>query len=258
MPSLCMAVSIGLAIGVPSGVLRCRPPWSCAVGVPEEHERAAAMVVHVRVGHRRAPDDHRLVEQALVAVHGVLHLVEEVRHLADAVLADLVELERSRASLLPWCDAGWNGWFDPLSGKTRFCASRPVLNEMTRVMSVSSASTCTSNSSFMCSENESGTPAGASRQLARLAAGVARLDHADAALDLAHVVEVAIHAGRGRPRRACRLKLGDLGLDPVEDAAARRRGARRALPACRRRRTACRRRRAGRGSSAAARSATPS
>ena len=66
------------------------------------------------------------------------------------------------ASRLPWCDVGWKAPLDPLSGNTRFCASRPVLNEMTRVRSVCSASTWMSNISFMCSENESGTPAGAS------------------------------------------------------------------------------------------------
>ena len=57
-----------------------------------------------------------------------------------------------RSSRLPWCEAGWKGWFDSHSGNTRFCASRPVLNEMMRVMSDSSASTCRSNINLMCSE----------------------------------------------------------------------------------------------------------
>ena len=50
----------------------------------------------------------------------------------------------------------------PLSGYARVDASRPVLNENTRVMSDSNASTWMSNMSFMCSANESGTPNGAS------------------------------------------------------------------------------------------------
>ena len=69
---------------------------------------------------------------------------------------------RMASSLLPWCEAGWNGVVVPLSGWIRFEASRPILNETTRVMSVWKASTCRSNISSMCSAKESGTPAGAS------------------------------------------------------------------------------------------------
>ena len=61
----------------------------------------------------------------------------------------------------PWCEAGWKARSDPLSGKVRLEASRPVLKATTRVVSVSRASTCRSNMSRMCSENESGTPGGA-------------------------------------------------------------------------------------------------
>ena len=48
-----------------------------------------------------------------------------------------------------------------LAGMVRLDASRPVLNENTRVMSLSNARTCTSNINFMCSSNESGMPAAA-------------------------------------------------------------------------------------------------
>ncbi len=69
---------------------------------------------------------------------------------------------RIAASRPPWCDAGWKPLFVPLSGYARLDASRPVLNENTRVMSDWNASTWKSNISFMCSANESGTPIGAS------------------------------------------------------------------------------------------------
>ena len=82
MPSSCISGSMTFAIGVPSSALRCTPPFSCAVGVAEQRQRAAAMVVDVRIGHRRSPDNHRLVEQAGVAVHRGLHLVEEIGELA--------------------------------------------------------------------------------------------------------------------------------------------------------------------------------
>ncbi len=71
-PSLCRSVSNTFAIGVPSGALRCMSPARRAVPVSEQQERAAAVVVEVAVGHRRAVHDHRLVEQVLVAVHRVL------------------------------------------------------------------------------------------------------------------------------------------------------------------------------------------
>ncbi len=69
---------------------------------------------------------------------------------------------RIAVSLPPWCDAGWNGRSVPLSGKTRADESRLILKENTRVTSDAKASACTSHISFMCSSNESGTPAGAS------------------------------------------------------------------------------------------------
>ena len=81
-PSVCSSVSIALAIGVPSGALRCRLPCELAVGVAEQEQRAAPVVVHVAVAHRRAVDDQRLVEQVPVAVRRVLQLLEEVRQQA--------------------------------------------------------------------------------------------------------------------------------------------------------------------------------
>ena len=90
---MCSIVSIALAIGVPSAALRCRPPFSCAAGVAGEEQRAALVVVHVRVAHRRAVDDQRVVEQVAVAVRRVLQLLEEVRQQADVVLVDLRELD---------------------------------------------------------------------------------------------------------------------------------------------------------------------
>ena len=125
----------------------------------------------------------------------------------------------TRSSRSPWCDAGWNGCSEPLSGNTRFCASRPVLKVMMRVMSDWNASTCRSNIRRMCSENESGTPAGASGSSRSSPLLVARFDRLDAALDLANVGQVAIEA-RPIARAELLAHRRHFALDPVEDAAA--------------------------------------
>ena len=70
----------------------------------------------------------------------------------------------------------------------------------------------------MCSEKESGTPRGASGSARALAVVVAAFHHPDAPLDLADIVQVAVHP---LPVRVAEL-LADLGhiiQDPVEDAA---------------------------------------
>ena len=63
-----------------------------AVRVAHEQERAAPVVVQVGVAHRGTPDDGGLVEQRRLALHRVLHLLQEVRHLPQAIRVDDVEL----------------------------------------------------------------------------------------------------------------------------------------------------------------------
>src|SRR5690606_14018931 len=56
--------------------------------VPREEERAALVVVHVRVAHRRPVDDERVVEQRALAVGRLPELLEEVRQDADVIPVD--------------------------------------------------------------------------------------------------------------------------------------------------------------------------
>ena len=83
----------GVGHGRGVGRLDVQVPFQQPVGSAHQDQRAAAMVVQVGVGHRRAPHDHGLVQKAGVTLHAALQLLEEVRQLAHAVLADLVELE---------------------------------------------------------------------------------------------------------------------------------------------------------------------
>ena len=61
------------------------------VRAAHQEQGAPAVVVQVGVSHRRAPHDGSLVQQRSVALHGVLHLLEEVRHLTQAVGVDDVK-----------------------------------------------------------------------------------------------------------------------------------------------------------------------
>ncbi len=75
MPSAWSTLSITFAIGVPSAARRCRPPFSRR-RLADEEQRTPLVVVQVRVAHRRAVDDQRVVEQVAVAVRRVLQLLE--------------------------------------------------------------------------------------------------------------------------------------------------------------------------------------
>jgi sugar (pentulose or hexulose) kinase len=66
--------------------------FEVAAGMSRQEQRAAFVVVHVRVAHRRAVDHQRILEQVLVALTQVLELLEEVRHERDVMLVDLREL----------------------------------------------------------------------------------------------------------------------------------------------------------------------
>ena len=90
------------------------------------------------------------------------------------------------------------------------------------------------------------------RQLARFAAAVVRLDLLNAPLDLAHVVEIVVRAGRDRRRRAPSCMRPIEVVEPVEDAAILGAALLAVGRASRRRRTADRTPRADRESSAAA------
>ena len=132
-----------------------------AAGLAGEEQRAALVVVQVRIAHRRAVDDQRVVEHVAVAVRNLLQLVEQVRHQADVIGVDLLEvgdailaIEVMRSGVERRCRCR-------SSRKTRFDTSRLNLNEKMRVVSAANATACRSNISLTCSSNESGTPIGA-------------------------------------------------------------------------------------------------
>ncbi len=64
-----------------------------AAGLAGEEQRAALVIVDVRVAHRRSVDHQRVVEQVAVAVRRVLQLLQEIRQHADVVAVDLREVE---------------------------------------------------------------------------------------------------------------------------------------------------------------------
>ena len=60
------------------GGLHVQAALEGAAAVAGEDQRAALVVVHVRVAHRRAVEEHRVLEQVGLAVLGVLQLLQEV------------------------------------------------------------------------------------------------------------------------------------------------------------------------------------
>ena len=62
------------------------------LGLAEQHERAATMIVHVRVAHRRPVNDHRLIEHVALAFLDTLELVEEVRQHRHVILVEQLEV----------------------------------------------------------------------------------------------------------------------------------------------------------------------
>ena len=89
-----------------------------------------------------------------------------------------------------WCDRLWNGSRMVVSGNTAPLSSRANISVDTRVMSDWNASTCRSISSLRCSANvgrHAGRHVGQRHVLARR-----RLGALNAALDLAHVLEILI------------------------------------------------------------------
>jgi hypothetical protein len=186
------------------------------------------MVVHVAIGHRRSIHNRRLVQQRLLAVHRALELVEEdTAASTHVVLVDLGKFLHPRFRCCRGATPGGSP-STPLSGYTREEASRPILNEKTRVMSALQApAPAGRTSASRVRRTNRGRPPGA-RQLARFAARIARLDALDAAFDLADVVEVLVQAlAVGGTELSLQLRQHLRG-DPVEDAPCRCAFARRA------------------------------
>ena len=141
-----------------------------AVGVAGEEQRAALVVVQVRVAHRRAVHDQRLVQQVAVAFLDALQLVQEVRQQADVVLVDLRELLDALLVARRGATPGGTACRRRSPGRRGPSRRGPILNENTRVMSAANASACRSNISLTCSLERIGHADRRARQIARLAA----------------------------------------------------------------------------------------
>jgi hypothetical protein len=171
-------------------------------------------------------------------------LVQQVREQAHVVAVDLWNSFTPRLSRRG-ATPGGRACRSRSRDTSRDEASRPILNEKTRVISAAKASAWMSNISCTCSANESGTPAGALGELAHLARRVARLDALDAALDLANVLEVAVQARRSLGAKHA-LQRRHLARDEVQDRLGASGGAWRAPRSSRPRQRASRTPRAGR------------
>ena len=73
--------------------------FELAACVAGDEQRRAAMVVDVRVGHRRAVEDEAVREQVAVAVGCVLQLLEQIGNHAHVIPVDLRELEDALLAL---------------------------------------------------------------------------------------------------------------------------------------------------------------
>src|SRR5262245_65998487 len=114
MPSRCMAVSIGLAIGVPSGVFRCRLPWSLPLAWPKNTsgQRRWLCTFGSAIGepHMIIDLSSRLLSPSMVFfILSRKYAICETRYLLILLKSMML------FSLLPWCDDGWNDLHRPLS-----------------------------------------------------------------------------------------------------------------------------------------------
>ena len=141
-----------------------QPALERAAAVPGDEERHALVVVQIRIAHRRSVAAARCCRAACPSPSGrVLQRLEEMRNHAHVIRVQLREVEDLR--LRCRCDATSDGTRrrSRSPDTSRFELSRPSF-ERRRHASTSdaNASTCRSNISLTCSENESGTPTGAS------------------------------------------------------------------------------------------------
>ena len=210
---MCNMLSIALAIGVPSGVMRCR----CAFNFPDAwpaRNKGQLVIVDVRVAHRRSVDHQAVIEKRAVTVRRALQLFDEIRNQAD-VVADLVELQDAIFALL-MVRRRVEARIDAALQVDAPELSRLILNENTRVTSDARATACKSNISHLLFEVV-GHP------LALRAAHALR--RCDCALRPAECVARSPASSRcfveaGAVRRAeRRANAGDLRHDPIEHAA---------------------------------------
>ena len=190
----CRTLSITLASGVPLGAFRCTPPGDRAAGAAGHEERHPLVVVQVGVAHRRSVDQQRAVEQRAVAVRRVLQLLQQVRHQADVIRVQRREVE----DLLLLAAVVRRVVEGALEAALRIAAVRRVATQLEREDPRDVGRECQHlqiEHQLDVLAERVGHADRRRRQLAQLAAAVARLDDLDPPLDLAHVIEIV-----GEPR----------------------------------------------------------
>ena len=177
------------------------------------------MVVQVPVRHRRAVDDHCLVEQAGVALHRLIQLPEEVRELPRLEGVDAGEV-KNRLLVASVMRGRVEGLVDAALGidPRRRVPSR-LEREYARDVRREGQNLDVEHELHVLGEGvrDSGRRF---RQLARLPAGVAVLDALDSPLQLADVLQVPVEPllvvlGQRSP------EIRDFAGDPVENAPVR-------------------------------------
>ena len=204
-PSLCSMVSRTFAIGVPSSVRTCRLPFSSPLAWPSKDQRHALVIVDVRIAHRAAVHHHRMIQQIAVAIRGVLQLLQEVRQQADVIAVELREFG-DLGGIFAVMRAGME--------RRLHAAFRPhAAADVAAHLECRDAGDVGHERQRLQIEHQLdvlferiGHAERSGRQRAGFAARIVFFDFLNAALDLAHVVQIRVQALRDRsaPRSFCK------------------------------------------------------
>ena len=153
---------MALASGVPLGAFTWTPPGSPSPARPIAMNGTRLWLCRLGSPIGEPIQHDGLVEQRAVAIRGRrAQLLQEIGQLAHMIGVDLRQLEDALFTIAVMRRVVER----PFEPALRIRAIGPVaaqsLNVTTRVASVRKASTCRSNISRTCSENESGMPGGA-------------------------------------------------------------------------------------------------
>ena len=252
-PACSASPRAGSTSACPSGTADAAHPSTVPDAPPGQHDRQRAEVVLIAVAQRAAIEHQRVIEQRPVAVRQWPSAARGSTRTSSCGRCSAARSDpccRDRSSGATGCGTG-RGCSSP--DRSAPLSSRANISVETRVMSAWNAMICRSISSFRCSWNVAGTPAGTSGSCQVVAH--ARLGALNPPLHFAHVVQVLRQAA-AVVRTADRSAATPPGPSPNRAGCAIPAAARGARPSSCRRRTASRRRAAGCSASAADRSAT--
>ena len=187
-----------------------------SAGVPGQEQRAALVVVHVRVAHRRPVEHQRVVEQAALAVGGVLQLVQEIRQHADVVGVDLLEVADPVLAVLVMRGRVERGLHAAVGEHAVRGVAAQLEGEHPRDVAGEGDRLQVEHQLDVLFEGV-GHADRRARERPLVAAPVERLGRLDAPFDLADVLEVVGEPGLVGGAELL-LEPGHVGGDPVEDA----------------------------------------